>query len=173
MSVPATRVHEILSPVKPGLIAVSLIAALFFNLLPWPGVMLFVRPDFVALTLLYWCIHRPHKVGFWTAWFIGLLMDIADGAVFGQHALAYALLAYLAILLHRRVLMFGLRKQIWHVLPILLLSQLAILLIKIYSGANFIGWGIFLSSITGALLWPALSILLLLPQRPKPDPEEI
>lgn len=173
MSVPAARAHEILLPLKPGLVATSLAAALFLNMLPWPGTLLFLRPDFVALTLLYWCIHRPHRVGFWAAWFMGLLMDIADGAVLGQYALAYALLVYLAILLHRRVLMFGLRKQIWHVLPILLLSQLAILLIKIYGGANFIGWWYFLASITGALLWPVLSIVLLLPQRPRPNSEKI
>ncbi|MGH8751068.1 MAG: rod shape-determining protein MreD [Burkholderiales bacterium] len=173
MSLPAARASELLLPVKPVLIVASLIVALFLNLLPWPGAVLLLRPDFVALTLLYWCIHHPRKVGFWSAWFMGLIMDIADGAVLGEHALAYALLAYLAILLYRRVPMFGLRQQIWHVLPVLLLGQLAILFVKTYSGANFIGWGFFLSSVTGALLWPVISILLLLPQRPKPDPDEI
>ena len=50
-------------------------------------------PDFLALVLLYWCIQEPRYVGVGTAWAVGLVMDVADATVFGQHALAYAVLA--------------------------------------------------------------------------------
>ena len=45
--------HEILLPVRAGFIALTLIAALLANLLPWSGAWLWIRPDFVALVLLY------------------------------------------------------------------------------------------------------------------------
>jgi len=86
--------QELLLPVKPGFIVFTLIAALLANLLPWSGWALWIVPDFVALMVLYWCIEEPRKIGFLTAWFLGLLMDVADGSLFGQHALAYTLLAY-------------------------------------------------------------------------------
>ena len=80
--------QEILLPVRVGFIAVSLIAALLLNLLPWSGVALWLKPDFVALVVLYWCIEQPRRLGFVAAWLLGLFMDVADGTLFGQHALA-------------------------------------------------------------------------------------
>ena len=97
-----TRPQTILLPVKPSFIAVTLIAAFLANLLPWSGWMLAVKPDFVALILLHWCIQQPRRVGFTVAMLFGLCMDVADGSLFGQHALAYSLLAYAGIVLHRR-----------------------------------------------------------------------
>jgi rod shape-determining protein MreD len=170
---PATQAQEFLLPVKTSFIVLTLAIAFFLNLLPWSGFGLLIRPDFVALTLVYWCIHWPRKVGIATAWGTGLLLDVADATLLGEHAFAYSLLAYLSIMLRRRVLLFGLREQVWHILPVLLITQLAILLIKVYSGAVFIGWGYFLSSVTGSLLWPALSALLSVLLRLKPEPDQI
>ena len=169
----AAQAQEILLPVKTSFIVLTFAIAFLLNLLPWSGFGLLIRPDFVALTLLYWCIHWPRKVSFGTAWGTGLLLDVADATLLGEHAFAYSLLAYLAIMLRRRLLLFGLREQVWHILPVLLITQLAILLIKVYSGANFIGWGYFLSSVTGSLLWPALSALLSILLRLKPEPDQI
>ena len=95
--------QEILRPAKTGFIVFTLVMALLINLLPWAGWGLWVRPDFVALVLLYWCIDQPRKIGFSVAWVLGLLMDVADGSLFGQHALAYTIVAYAGIVLHRRV----------------------------------------------------------------------
>ena len=173
MSSQAAKAQEILLPVKTSFIVLTLVLALFLNLLPWSGFGLLIRPDFVALVLVYWCIHWPRKVGFGTAWGMGLLMDVADATLLGEHAFAYSLLVYLAILVRRRVLLFGAREQVWHILLVLLITQLAILLIKVYSGAEFIGWGYFLSSVTGSLLWPALSALLTIFLRLKPEPDQI
>ncbi len=135
--------------------------------------MLWVVPDFVALIVLYWCIEEPRKIGFFTAWCLGLLMDIADGSLFGQHALAYSILAYAGIVLHRRVQRFSMAPQILHVIPLLLLTNLIVLLVRALAGADFPGYAYFLGSFTGAALWPMLSYLLKLPQRPRPDPDRV
>ena len=121
------RMHksqQILLPASSKFIAFTLFAGLTLNLLPWHGLLLLIRPDFVALILLYWCINQPHKIGLGTAWFFGLLMDVADGSLFGQHALAYTLITFSALILHRRVLMFPLWPQAIHIFPILVLLQL-------------------------------------------------
>jgi rod shape-determining protein MreD len=164
---------ELLLPVKPGFIVATLIAALLANLLPWSGWALWLAPDFVALIVLYWCIEEPRKIGFMTAWCLGLLMDIADGSLFGQHALAYSILAYAGIALHRRVQRFSMAPQILHVIPLLLLTNLVVLLVRALAGADFPGYAFFLSSFTGAALWPVLSHLMKLPQRPSPDPDRV
>ena len=169
-----TRVapQEILLPVRAGFIALTLIAALMLNLLPWSGVWLWVKPDFVALVVLYWCIEQPRKVGFVSAWMMGLFMDVADGTLLGQHALAYSILAYAGIVLHRRVQMFSGTPQVVHVLLLLLLNDLIVLAIRLVAGAEFPGLQYFIGSFVAAALWLPLGALLKLPLRPRAGPDE-
>jgi rod shape-determining protein MreD len=159
--------HEILLPVKPVFIVFTLIAALIVNLLPWSGLFLVLKPDFVALAVLYWCIQQPRKVGFAAAWLLGLMMDVADGSLLGQHALAYSVLAFVGIVLHRRVQMFTMKDQILHVIPILLLNDLVVLTIRRFAGADFPGFTYFVGSFIAGAMWPAICFLLKLPQQPK------
>jgi len=165
--------QEILLPVKPGFIVLTLIAALLLNLLPWSGYGLWVKPDFVALVVLYWCIEQPRKIGFVAAWLLGLFMDVADGTLFGQHALAYTILAYAGIVLHRRVRMFSVTPQVLHVIPLLLLNDLIVIAIRGLAGADFPGFQYFIGSFVAGALWAPLGVLLKLPQRPKPDPYHV
>jgi len=162
--------HEILLPVKPGFIPFTLIVGLLLNLLPWSGALLWLRPDFVALVLLYWCIEQPRRIGFVTAWLLGLFMYDADGSLFGQHALAYSILAYAGIVLHRRVLGFSGPPQIVHVVVLLLMNDLIVLAIRLLAGADFPGYQYFLGSFVAGALWLPLGSLLKLPQHPKSDP---
>lgn len=173
MSLEHMTPQELLLPVKPSFILFTLVAALLANLLPWSGWMYWLAPDFVALIVLYWCIHEPRKIGFLAAWVLGLLMDIADGSLFGQHALAYVILAYAGMALHRRVQRFSLAPQVLHVVLLLLFTNLVVLLIRALSGAEFPGYAYFLGSLSGAALWPPLTHLLKLPQRPRPDPDRV
>ena len=94
----------------------------------------------------------------------GLLMDVANASVMGQHAMAYVLLAFAAGGLSRRILWFPLGQQALHVLPLLLGTQLVMLLIRLSMGAEFPGVLYFLSSFVAVLLWYPLNYVLLLPQ---------
>ncbi len=165
--------HEILLPVRTAFIIFTFVAALLINMLPWSGWWLAIKPDFVALVVLYWCIQQPRKVGFASAWLLGLIMDVAEGSLFGQHALAYSVLAFAGIVLHRRVLMFTLRDQVLHVLVLLLLNDAMVLAVRMLAGAGFPGFSYFIGSLTAAALWPALCFLFKLPQRPAPDPDRV
>jgi rod shape-determining protein MreD len=154
---------QILLPVRASTIALSLLAAMILNFLPWPA--LGIVPDFVALVLAFWCVRQPRLVGLGLGWFLGLVMDAGNGVLLGQHALAYSLLAFGAITLSRRMLWFGPGGQALHVLPLLLLAQLVVALVRLATGNAFWGWGMLVSPLLGALLWAPLSWLLLAPQR--------
>jgi rod shape-determining protein MreD len=172
MALRARARQEILLPVRTGFIALTLGLALFANVLPWPEGLARVKPDFLALTLLYWCIHHPRRVGFAAGWLLGIAMDVAEASLLGEHALAYTLLVYAGISFHRRVQMFGLGQQVLHVLPLLLLAQAVVLLVRMAAGADFPGPLYFVPSISGAALWPLLAVLFELPQRPRADPDQ-
>jgi rod shape-determining protein MreD len=157
------RPQYLLRPANSLFIWASLFAALLLNLLPW-GRQPFV-PDFLALALIFWNVHQPRRVGMSAAFVFGLLMDVHDGALFGQHALAYTLISYGAITLHRRITWFPVGAQALHVLPLLLVAQLATLAIRMWVGGEWPGWVYLAESVVGALLWPVVSWLLLAPQR--------
>lgn len=161
--------HEILLPVKTSFIAFTLIVAIILNMAPWSGWAFWFRPDFVALTVLYWVIQQPHRVGFTVAFVLGVLMDVADGALLGQHPLAYSILVYGGILFHRRLRLFSPTPQIVHVIPLLLVNDVIILGIRLLAGADFPGYRYFIGSFVGGALWPFLSMLLKLPQQPKAE----
>ena len=157
------RPHYILLPVSPLFIGFSLTIAFLLNLLPWGH---FVgAPDFVALVLVFWGIHQPRKVGIGIAFFMGLLMDVHDATLLGENALAYTLLSYFAIMIHRRVLWFPIMTQAVHVFPLLLMTQAVQVLVRLVVSGRFAGWLMFIESVVAIVLWPLVTWLLLAPQR--------
>ena len=155
--------QHILMPVRVSTIVASFAAALLLNFLPWKDLRL--APDFVALVLCFWCVRQPRLVGLGAGWTIGLLSDAGNGVLLGQHALAYSLLAFLSIWLSRRVLWFGPLQQAFHIAPLLLAAQGVVVLVRLAAGAAFPEWTIVVGPLIGALLWPILSWVLLIPQR--------
>ena len=158
--------EEILRPAKPWFVLLSIVVGLLLNLVPVGEPILSYRPDFLAIVLLYWCIQEPRFVGVGTAWMVGLVMDVGDATVFGQHALAYAVLAYGAEFFRRRVLRFPLWQQAVQVAVLLVFCALLVLLVRFVGGASLPKWSYLLSPLVGTLLWPLASVLLQTPQRP-------
>ena len=167
------RSEEILRPARPWFVVLTLVAGLVGNLLPLTGLALALRPDFLALLLLYWCIQAPRYVGVGVAWLLGLLMDVGDATLFGQHALAYAVLAYGAEYFRRRVLRFSLWQQAAQVALLLGLCAAIVLLIRVVGGAPLPRWTYAVPPLAGALLWPAVSVVLQWPQRPQTSATEL
>lgn len=168
MNTPAPTLKQ---PASTRFIILSLFVALMLDLLPWQGIALLARPDFVLLMLLYWIIHQPLRVGLAAAWSLGLVMDVADGALLGQFALAYTVTAYLALMLHRRIQAFGLWQQALHVAMLLVFCQALILMTYLVTGSHFIGWRFFLASASGTLAWPVICLFIELLQQRKALPD--
>src|SRR5438477_13026120 len=165
--------EEILLPAKPWFVLLTLLCGLVANALPMSGAALLMRPDFLALILLYWCIQEPRLIGVGIAWFVGLIMDVSDATVFGQHALAYAVLAYAAEYFRRRVLRFPLWQQAAQVAVLLLFCAALVLLVRVVGGAPVPRWTYAVGPLVGALLWPVVTILLQWPQRPRRSQAEV
>ncbi|MEO8545844.1 MAG: rod shape-determining protein MreD [Burkholderiaceae bacterium] len=167
------RGQQLLLPANPLFIWGSLLAALLLNMLqniglwgraPW-------IPDILALVLVFWSVHQPLRVGIGVAFIFGLFMDVHQAGLMGANALAYTVLSFLAITIHRRLLWFSVPSQSVQVLPLFVVAQLISLAVKMLAGGDFPGLSIFLSPVIEALLWPVASVMLLAPQRRAPDPD--
>ena len=161
---------QLLLPVNPFFIALTLLGAVLLEMLP--GGRHPAAPDLLALVLVFWNVHQPRRVGVGFAFAFGLVMDVHQGAVLGQHALAYTLLSYLAITVHRRVLWFTVPAQALHVLPVFFAAHVVALVARLAAGGMFPGWAVLLAPAFEALLWPLVVVVLLAPQRRAPDPDK-
>lgn len=166
--------QPLLLPANPLFIWFSLCAALALNMLMNMG--LWGRaawvPDLLALALVFWSVHQPLRIGVGTAFFFGLALDVHQGALLGQHALAYTTLGFLAIAMHRRLLWFPVPMQAVQVLPLFVTAHVLEWLVRLAAGHGFPGWSYLLAPVLEAALWPLVTVLLLAPQRRAPDPDE-
>lgn len=165
-SAPSTITEQpreyILLPPSPLWAAASFIIAIFFNILLKQAAWV---PDFLALTLVFWTLRQPAWIGMATAFVLGLLMDVQQGALLGQHALAYVILSFLVQKTSRRLFWFPAPAQALHLLPMFLLSQATVLLVRSWGVHAWPDWTWFLASIFSAMLWPLWNWILLIPQR--------
>lgn len=162
--------QPLLLPVNPFFIALSLVVALAVDLLPLgrhPAL-----PDVLAVVLLFWAVHQPLKVGIGVAFAFGVVIDVHDGALLGQHALAYTWLAFLASAVHRRLLWFSPVAQTVQVLPLFAAAHLTGFAVRMVAGGMLPGWELALAPVFESLLWPVAGWILLAPQRRPPDPDE-
>jgi len=165
--------QQLLLPANPFFIWGSLLCALLLNLLQNMG--LWGRaawtPDILALVLVFWSVHQPLRVGIGAAFVFGLCVDVHQGGLLGAHAPAYVVLSFLAITIHRRLLWFSVPSQAVQVLPLFAVALLIELAAQLLAGGTFPGWSMLLAPGVEALLWPVVSVLLLVPQRRAPDPD--
>ena len=165
--------QQLLLPVNPLFLWGSLLVAMLLNMLQNMG--LWGRaawcPDVLAVVLVFWTVHQPSRVGIVAAFVFGLLMDVYQSGLLGQHAMAYAVLSFLAITMHRRLLWFPVPLQAAQVFTLFVASHALALVLRMLAGSPFPGAEIVLAPVLEALMWPVASILLLAPQRRAPDPD--
>ena len=164
---------QLLLPVKPWFIGVSLLIGLTFNMLQNMGLwgQSSWVPDWLSVVLVFWTIHQPRHVGIGVAFILGLLMDVHQAGLLGAHALAYSVLSYFATTLHRRLLWFPLFAQALQILPLFVLTHAMELIARMVNGDDFPGWTLLLAPCIEAILWPLCSLILIAPQLRAPDPD--
>lgn len=160
---------QLLLPVSPLFIGISLIVALLINMLPLGRTAW--QPDLLAVVLVFWGVHQPARVGLGLAFAFGLVMDVHESALLGQHALSYAALSFCAIMVHRRLLWYSVASQVLQLVPLFAAAHFIELAIRMIAGGTFPGWSLLVAPLAEAVLWPVATWLLLAPQRRAPEPD--
>ncbi len=139
---------------------ITILGALVLAMLPMPEWTVWLRPAWVLLVLIYWTMISPHRVNVGVAWMTGLVVDIINGTLLGEHALAYTVVVYFVARIHIRLRMAPMLQQGLSILGFVLLYQFIVYCIQGFVGelpGSHLYW---LSSVTSMLLWPWLFILL-------------
>ncbi len=141
-------------------VMLSLGLALLLTGLPLPDVINPWRPAWVPLTLFYWCIALPERVGVLGAWVVGILLDVMHGSLLGQHALGLAFVAFVAVRYHQRIRVYPPIQQAMVVGFLVLLYEAWMLVIYNTMGSRLYSLMFLFSALTSAVLWPWLFVVL-------------
>jgi len=120
----------------------------------------FLRPDWIAMILVYWIIALPHRVGIPMAWLAGIAVDVLLGSPVGQHGLSYVLIAYVAASFYQRVRMFSVWQQATIIFALLGLNQLVEFWIESIVGPTDWSFWYLLPAVSGSFLWPSVFLML-------------
>jgi len=137
-----------------GVIVFTFIFALLLTVIPLPDWALTLRPDWVGLVLIYWCMALPDRVGVTTGWFMGLMVDLLTGTLLGQHALSLTVVAYVTLNFHQRLRLVPVWQQSLTILVLLVLHQLLSLWISRIIGRPGVPWHFWTPSLLGMIIWP-------------------
>jgi rod shape-determining protein MreD len=138
----------------------TLLLALIATVVPLPTWLDPVRPSFLALAVVYWSIFAPLAGGMFAAWIAGLALDVFNGEVLGQHALALALVAYIAMSLHQRLRNQTLVQQSLFVFAVLTLNEFIVWGIEGWTGHSVATPWRWIQPMIAAMLWPFIAMLL-------------
>ena len=135
-------------------IIVSFLVAYVLAVLPMPHWLLWVRPEWVALVLIYWTIALPHRVGILTGLALGILLDTLEGAALGQNAFALVVVALLSLTLYQRLRVFSVLQQSGTVFVLVGINQLVCQWVQNLEGVASTEQLFLLPAVSSALLWP-------------------
>ena len=144
-----------------GIILVTLLVAGWLEVLPLPDMLELLRPEWLALTLIYWVIALPHRIGVFWGLAVGLFMDGLVGPMLGPHALAFAVIAWIADLVHKRMRVFPPVQQSAVVFMMVgALILISYLIQDAIGRAHLAPWLMLLPALTSALFWrPVYGVL--------------
>ena len=134
--------------------------ALLLTVLPLPSWLDVLRPQFLVLAVLWWSVNSPGTGGIALGFFAGLLLDVFQGTVLGEHALALSLVTYIAVREHQRIRTKPAIQQAMIVFAALIVYEIVLFVIEGWTGhlvASPLRW---VHTATGALIWPPAAAIL-------------
>jgi rod shape-determining protein MreD len=137
-----------------GRLIVSAFVALVLTVLPLPPWLEVLRPAFLVLAVLYWSVNAPRTGGIALGFFAGLALDVFQGPVLGEHALALSLVTYIAVREHQRIRSKPAIQQALIVFAALIIYEIVLFMIDGWTGHAVTTPLRWVHTLTGALIWP-------------------
>ena len=135
-------------------LTLTLTIAFLLQVAPLPAGLALFRPPFLVLAVAWWSLVMPRLGGIGAGFLAGLALDVVRGVVLGQHALATALVAFVAVRQHLLVRHKPALEQSLFMLALLVLWQGVVWLIDLWTGQSGDGWRAWVPVMVGAVLWP-------------------
>jgi rod shape-determining protein MreD len=144
---------------RGAMIATALVA-LILTVLPMPSWLALIRPMFLVLTVLYWSIASPRCGGIGLGFFSGLMLDVFQSPVLGEHALALSIITYVAVREHQKIRTKPAFQQSLIVFAFLLAYETILFLIDGWTHHPITNPMRWTHTLSGAILWAPVAAVL-------------
>ena len=141
-------------------ILLSVIIAMALTILPLPQWVVWFRPEWLLLVVIYWCIALPHRVSLGFAWLSGLALDGLSGTLIGEHALAMVMVAYVAVHIYRRMRTVSIWQQALTICILVTMFQFIIFIIQCIIHQMPQTTMFWLPAISSMFFWPWVFFIL-------------
>lgn len=138
----------------------TLLVALGLHMLPLPLEWRMYRPPWVELTLFYWVLALPHRVGIISSALMGLAVDVVDGSPAGALSLGLVSATLILLLNYQRIRQFDALQQTLVVLMLVALARTTERWAHNLVGLPPTGVEFLATLLAVPLLWPLLRSLL-------------
>lgn len=141
-------------------VIITFLVGLVLTMMPLPDSVDPLRPDWLAMLVIFWAMQLPRTWSVGTAWIVGIVLDVTQGTLLGQHALALCFVAFITVRFHLLMRVFPMPQLTATVLPILAVYQFLLFWINGVAGVDtppITYWG---PVISGTVLWPFVVIIL-------------
>ncbi len=142
-----------------GRVVILTVLALVATVVPLPELLEPFRPNFVALTVLWFCLLSPRLLGLSYAWIAGIALDGFAGVLLGQHALTLTVIAYVACKLRLQIRAFPPLQQSAVILALLWLNEFLLFWIDGVAGHEITDWRRWITVPVSAACWPLIAAL--------------
>jgi rod shape-determining protein MreD len=144
---------------RPAVLLLAVLAAYLLTLLPLPGVLLYAKPFWLGLLIIWISLERPAHGGLGLAFATGLGADLLLGTWFGEHAFRLVVLAFIVRRFRPRLRFFTLWQQTLAIGVLLLNDRVVVLMLRSFAAPVGIDLPYWLPALSGMLLWPLLVVL--------------
>lgn len=138
----------------------TIVVALMLSIIPLPDWLGPFRPDWVTLTLIYWAMMLPRTWSIGSAWIVGLVLDVAQGTLLGQHALALCVVVFVTVRMHLLMRVFPTGQLMASVFSLLALYQFIVFWVNGVAGVPVEAIQYWAPVISGTLIWPIVKSIL-------------
>lgn len=141
-------------------VIVSFVLGLMLTMMPLPAAAEPFRPDWLALLAIFWAMQLPRTWSVGSAWIIGIVLDVAQGTLLGQHALALCSIVFITVRFHLLMRVFPVPQLTASVFPLLALYQFLLFWINGVAGVDappVAYWG---PVVSGTIIWPIVMVAL-------------
>jgi len=129
-------------------------------IMPLPETVQIYRPHWVALMLIYWSMAIPERIGLWFAFFSGIMVDVSQGTLLGQHTLALIIIVYINLNFYQRIRVMSLAQQAMYVFGLLVMGQVVIVWVEGIMGRPIPILAFFAAPFVGMMIWPWIFVIL-------------
>ena len=139
---------------------ITLFVGLMLSIMPLPGGIQPLRPDWLAMLLIFWAMQLPRSWSVGSAWIAGVILDVSYGTLLGQHAVALCVIVFITVRFHLLMRVFPLSQLTATIFALIALYQFILFWVNGVAGVtapSIAYWG---PVITGTILWPFLYVFL-------------